>query len=156
MSDTPATETPFAPRAPESVRVEADAYGFHWRNQPSNTLPPPDFVGAYNRNKPLAPNGVEKRKAYIVGSGIAGLAAAFYLIRDGRMPGGNITILDSDAIAGGSLDGAGDAESGYIMRGGREMCFTYENFWDVYQDVPALELPQGSCIPSFRPGRRFV
>ena len=146
MSDTAASETRVAPRATEPVRVEADAYGFYWRNHPSNTLPPPDLVSAYNRNKPLAPAGVEKRKAYIVGSGIAGLAAAFYLIRDGRMPGGNITILDSDAIAGGSLDGAGDAESGYIMRGGREMCFTYENFWDVYQDVPALELPQGCSV----------
>ncbi len=117
-----------------------------WRNNPSSTLPPPDLASAYNRNKPLAPKGVEKRKAYIVGSGIAGLAAAFYLIRDGRMPGENITILDADDIAGGSLDGSGDPETGYLMRGGREMCFTYENFWDLFQDVPALELPQGYSV----------
>src|SRR5271165_5484267 len=146
MSDTTASETPFAPRAHEPVRVEADACGFYWRNRPENTLPPPDLVSAYNRNKPLARAGVEKRKAYIVGSGIAGLAAAFYLIRDGHMPGRNITILDSVDVAGGSLDGAGDAETGYIMRGGREMCFTYENFWDVFQDVPALELPEGYSV----------
>ncbi len=146
MSDKPASETPSAPRVNGGVRVEADAYGFYWRNKPENTLPPPDLVTAYNRNKPLPRAGVENRKAFIVGSGIAGLAAAFYLIRDGHMPGRNITILDSDDIAGGSLDGAGDAETGYILRGGREMCFTYENFWDVFQDVPALELPEGYSV----------
>ncbi len=146
MSDKVASEVPSAVNPAEPVRVEADAYGVYWRNRPSNTLPPPDLVSAYNRNKPIAPAGVEKRKATIVGSGIAGLAAAFYLIRDGHMPGGNITILDEVDIAGGSLDGAGDAESGYLLRGGREMCFTYENFWDVFQDVPALELPQGYSV----------
>ena len=135
----------------EPFRIEADAYGFHWRNEPSNTLPPPDLQCAYNRNKPIAPDGVETRRAYIVGGGIAGLAAAFYLIRDGRIPGRNITILDAADIAGGSLDGAGDAESGFIVRGGREMCFTYENFWDLFQDVPALELPEGySVLDEFR------
>jgi oleate hydratase len=122
------------------------AYGFYWRNKPENSLPPPDLVSAYNRNTPLARAGVEKRKAYIVGSGIAGLAGAFYLIRDGHMRGPNITILDSVDVAGGSLDGAGDAETGYMIRGGREMCFTYENFWDVFQDVPALELPEGYSV----------
>jgi oleate hydratase len=146
MSDLTASETPSAPRINEPFRVETDAYGFYWRNRPENTLPPPDLVGAYNRSKPLPRAGVENRKAYIVGGGIAGLAAAFYLIRDGHMPGRNITILDADDIAGGSLDGAGDAETGYILRGGREMCFTYENFWDVFQDVPALELPQGFSV----------
>ncbi len=45
-------------------------------------------------------------------------------------------------IEGGSLDGSGNAETGYIIRGGREMDFTYENLWDMFQDIPALELPK--------------
>jgi oleate hydratase len=146
MSEPTVSPTRSAPQAHEPVRVEADAYGFTWRNTPESRLPPPDLISSYNRNKPLARAGVEKRKATIVGSGIAGLAAAFYLIRDGHMPGRNITILDSVDVAGGSLDGAGDAETGYILRGGREMCFTYENFWDLFQDVPALELPEGYSV----------
>jgi oleate hydratase len=44
-------------------------------------------------------------------------------------------------IEGGSLDGAGNAKDGYIIRGGREMDMTYENLWDMFQDIPALELP---------------
>ncbi len=46
-------------------------------------------------------------------------------------------------IEGGSLDGAGDPENGYIVRGGREMNWNYDNLWDMFQDVQALELPEG-------------
>jgi oleate hydratase len=45
-------------------------------------------------------------------------------------------------IDGGALDGAGNAEDGYIIRGGREMEMTYQNFWDVFSEIPALELPE--------------
>ena len=51
-------------------------------------------------------------------------------------------LLEELAVQGGSLDGAGNAKDGYIMRGGREMITTYENFWDMFQDIPALELPE--------------
>src|SRR5690606_19841799 len=44
------------------------------------------------------------------------------------------------------LDGAGNAQDGYIVRGGREMNWNYDNFWDVFQDVPALELPEGYSV----------
>ena len=40
------------------------------------------------------------------------------------------------------MDGSGNAKNGYIIRGGREMEFTYENFWDVFQDIPAVEMPE--------------
>jgi len=59
------------------------------------------------------------KKAYLVGSGIGSLAAAAFMIRDGGMSGENITIYEMPPVLGGSLDGAGDAESGYSMRGGR-------------------------------------
>ena len=85
--------------------TEPDAAREYWHNRPENALPPPDFVGAYARNKPLPSEGIETRKAWIIGSGIAGLAAAFYLIRDGHMPAANITVVESLDIEGGSLDG---------------------------------------------------
>ncbi len=44
---------------------------------------------------------------YLVGAGIASLAAAAFLIRDGDIPGHNITILEESAKLGGSLDAAG-------------------------------------------------
>lgn len=123
-----------------------DATRRYWHNTPLNTLPPPDMVGNYQRFKPLPTEGIQSRKAWIVGGGIAGMAAAFYLIRDGHMPGANITIIEGAGIEGGSLDGAGNPEDGYIVRGGREMNWNYDNLWDMFQDVPALELPEGFSV----------
>ncbi|AWN14996.1 Myosin-crossreactive antigen [Salinisphaera sp. LB1] len=58
------------------------------------------------------------------------------------MPAANIVFLEEQAIEGGSLDGSGNPEDGYIVRGGREMEMTYQNFWDVFSEIPALELPE--------------
>lgn len=126
--------------------IEADAGRTFWRKGPKDTLPPPDMMGPYMRNRPLPATPVEGRKAWIIGSGIAGMAAAFYMLRDGKMKGEDITILDAVDITGGSLDGSGNAEEGYLIRGGREMNWNYDNFWDLFQDVPALELPEGYSV----------
>ena len=39
---------------------------------------------------PRRPEGVERKSAYIVGTGLAALTAACYLVRDGQMPGRHI------------------------------------------------------------------
>ncbi len=132
--------------APDGFEHEPDATSAFWSHQPDNTLPPPDFIGPYARHRPLPTPGVEDRKAWIIGGGIGGLAAAFYLIRDGHMPAGNITILEEMDIEGGSMDGAGNPENGYIIRGGREMNWNYDTLWDMFQDVPAVELPEGYSV----------
>lgn len=110
-------------------------------NTPEKTMPFSDQIGNYQRNKGIPSQSYENSKIYIVGSGIAGMSAAYYFIRDGHVPGKNIIFLDQLNIEGGSLDGAGNAKDGYIIRGGREMDMTYENLWDMFQDIPALELP---------------
>ena len=43
-------------------------------------------LGRYTQNHPVPPDDVAERKAYLVGSGIASLLAAAYLIRDAQMP----------------------------------------------------------------------
>ncbi|TPG33286.1 oleate hydratase [Flavobacterium pectinovorum] len=111
-------------------------------NTPEKTMPFSDQIGNYQRNKGIPSKSFDNSKVYIVGSGIAGMAAAYYFIKDGRIPGKNIIFLDQAHIDGGSLDGAGNAEEGFIVRGGREMDMTYENLWDIFQDIPALELPE--------------
>ncbi|MFO8140459.1 MAG: oleate hydratase [Marinobacter sp.] len=128
--------------AAQGVGVTPDASSEHLHNGIDRPLPPADLHGAYVNNRPLPTAGIADRRAWIVGSGIAGLSAAFFLIRDGHMPAGNITFLEEQDIEGGSLDGAGNAEDGYIVRGGREMEMTYQNFWDVFSEIPALELPE--------------
>lgn len=51
---------------------EPDATVGYWSNRPENTLPPPDTMGAYMRNKPLVPEGVATRKALIIGTASPG------------------------------------------------------------------------------------
>ncbi len=88
---------------------------------------------------PLKPEGVESKHAYIVGSGLAGLSAACFLVRDGQMPGKNIHVLERDPRAGGACDGWDYAQLGYTMRGGREMDNHFEVMWDLFRDIPSFE-----------------
>ncbi|MGO2301767.1 oleate hydratase [Psychrobacter sp. AOP7-D1-15] len=125
-----------------SFTHQPDASSTYFHNSPSQSLPFADKIGNYQRNIGRPTDAYQDSKVYIVGSGIAGLASAYYSIRDGKVPAENITLLEKLDIAGGSLDGKGTAESGYMVRGGREMEFTYENFWDLFQDIPALEMPE--------------
>ncbi len=127
--------------AAQAVDVTPDASAARLHKGLDTPLPPADLHGRYTNHRPLPTEGIADRHATIVGSGIAGLSAAFFLIRDGHMPARNITILEAQTIEGGALDGAGNAEDGYIVCGGREMEMTYQNFWDVFSEIPALELP---------------
>ena len=43
---------------------------------------------------PEKPKDVDKKSAYIIGTGLAGLTAAFYLVRDGQMKGEHIHLLE--------------------------------------------------------------
>ncbi|MGN1024946.1 MAG: oleate hydratase [Faecousia sp.] len=92
----------------------------------------------YDRVHPRKPEGIENRKAYIVGGGIAGLSAAAFLVRDAQMPGKNITIYDQLPVFGGSMDACGDAETGYISRGERELEPYMECLWDLFSTIPSL------------------
>jgi len=76
---------------------------------------------------------------YLVGSGIASLATAAFLIRDGNIPGHNITILEESAKVGGSLDAAGSPQDGYVMRGGRMLESKYVCTYDLFSSIPTLD-----------------
>ena len=51
--------------------------------------------------RPRKPAGVDEKSAYFVGGGLASLAGAAFLIRDGQMPGDRITVLEASRIGGG-------------------------------------------------------
>lgn len=81
-------------------------------------------------------------KAYFVGGGLGSLAGAAYLIRDCKMPGNQITIFEGMPILGGSNDGIGTPEKGFVCRGGRMLNEeTYENFWELFRSIPSLDNP---------------
>jgi oleate hydratase len=88
------------------------------------------------RTEPITEADVPQ--AYIVGGGIAGLAAAVLLVRDGGLPGECIHILEQSDRIGGSLDGAGDPESGYVIRGGRMFEEHFGCTFDLFSAIPSL------------------
>lgn len=65
--------------------------------------------------RPEKPEGVDRKSAYIIGTGLAGLSAAFYLVRDGQMKGKHIHLLEKLELAGGSCDGRKDITKGFYM-----------------------------------------
>ncbi len=78
-------------------------------------------------------------RVYLVGSGIASLAAAAFMIRDGDVIGSNITILEELDLPGGSLDGSGSASEGYVLRGGRMFEAKYLCTYDLFASIPTLD-----------------
>ena len=99
--------------------------------------------------RPEKPDGVDKKSAYIIGTGLAGLSAAFYLVRDGQMKGEHIHLLEKLDLAGGSCDGRKDVTKGFYMRGGREMDNHFECMWDMFRSVPSIETSNVSVLDEY-------
>ncbi len=76
---------------------------------------------------------------YLVGGGIASLAAAVFLIRDGDVQGHTITIIEESSRIGGALDAGGNAKDGYVMRGGRMIESKYLCTYDLFSSIPTLD-----------------
>ena len=95
----------------------------------------------YDRINVLPPKGIENKSAHIIGGGIAGLAAAAFLVTDANMPPGNVIIYETLPVVGGSMDAAGDAQHGYTCRGERELEAYMECLWYLCGKVPSLQTP---------------
>lgn len=99
--------------------------------------------------RPVKPEGVDHKSAYIVGSGLAALAAACFLVRDGQMKGGHVHILEKEPIPGGACDGYLYEKLGYVMRGGREMDNHFECMWDLFRSIPSIETEGVSVLDEY-------
>ena len=99
--------------------------------------------------RPQKPEGVDEKSAYIIGTGLAALTAACYLVRDGQMPGAHVHILEKDPIPGGACDGWEYPQLGYVMRGGREMDNHFEVMWDLFHSIPSIETPGVSVLDEY-------
>ena len=99
--------------------------------------------------RPKKPEGVDNKSAYLVGAGLASLAAACFLVRDGQMKGENIHILEEQKLPGGACDGIKDETKGFIIRGGREMENHFECLWDLFHSIPSLETEGASVLDEY-------
>ena len=94
----------------------------------------------------IDPKTIDPKQAHlwIVGGGIAGMATAAFAIRDARVPGENIHILEELDVTGGNMDGAKSpvVPGTYVTRGGRMFEEqAYQTTWDLFSTIPSLEDP---------------
>ena len=99
--------------------------------------------------RPRKPEGVDKKSAYLVGSGLGALAAACFLVRDGQMKGERIHVLEELGLPGGACDGIEYADRGFVVRGGREMENHFECLWDLFHSIPSLETEGASVLDEY-------
>ncbi|MEW9920934.1 oleate hydratase [Marimonas sp. MJW-29] len=99
---------------------------------------------------------MEEAQHHIVGAGIAGLAAAVYLIRDAGCAGRDIHIYEQLDVAGGALDGSGDAEAGYLTRGGRMFEEHFACTFDLLDTIPSADDPSVSVTQDIMAFNRMV
>ncbi|MEB0001157.1 oleate hydratase, partial [Cryobacterium sp. RTS3] len=99
--------------------------------------------------RPRKPEGVENKTAWFVGAGLASMASAAFMIRDGQMDGSKISILERLKLPGGALDGIDEPKKGFVIRGGREVDDHYECLWDLYRSIPSIEVDGASVLDEF-------
>jgi oleate hydratase len=94
----------------------------------------------------------ENASCYIVGGGLASLASAAYLLREGAVGGEQICIFEEAGQMGGSLDAVLlDADQGYSMRGFRMLEENvYSCMLDLLSFIPSLECPGLSAMEEFK------
>ena len=80
-------------------------------------------------------------KYYFVGSGIASLAGAVVLIRDGDISGKDIVIFEESKALGGAFDAHGDVEHGYFMSGSRMFEAMYQCTFNLMASIPSVSNP---------------
>jgi oleate hydratase len=104
----------------------------------------------YDQVNAAIPDDIERKTAHIIGGGIGGLAAAAFLATDAHMPAGNITVYEDLPVLGGSMDGTGDAWTGYVCRGERELEAHMECLWYLCSKVPSLKRPGRTVLDETR------
>ena len=128
--------TPY--RNTERGKYEKNSKGIYYTNGNKEAI-----------TQPKKQEGVDDKNAYIVGSGLAALATACFLVRDGQMPGSHIHILEAMDVAGGACDGIFDQTRGYVMRGGREIENHFECLFDLFRSIPSLEVEGAAVLDEY-------
>ena len=92
----------------------------------------------------------------LIGGGIASLAAATILLRDAHIDGRQIRILEDSDTLGGSLDASGNAQGGYLTRGGRMFEEHFACTFALFDSVASIDDPDRSVSADIRDFNRKV
>ena len=97
-----------------------------------------DDVRSITNGHPTLSRDPSVTEAWLVGGGIASLAAAVHLINDAHVPAHQIHILETRPTPGGSmaLEPHASKRKGYIIRAARKLNFSYRCFYDTLSRIP--------------------
>ncbi|MFF4979135.1 oleate hydratase [Streptomyces sp. NPDC001046] len=91
-------------------------------------------------------------KAYLVGSGVAALAAATFLIRDGGFDGADVHLFEERRSIGGGPGAGGTADAGHTLFGGRTFGAENPCTYDLLSGIPSLDDPSVSVTQEILAG----
>ncbi|KAF7719163.1 Uncharacterized protein PECH_001801 [Penicillium ucsense] len=89
-------------------------------------------------------------QAWLIGSGIASLAAAVHLIKQAKVPANQVHIIDAHHASGGAMETSGNAEDGYTLHTGALPYFYEQCVKDLLAMVPSRESPEKSLWEAIR------
>ncbi|KAJ5633253.1 hypothetical protein N7490_009592 [Penicillium lividum] len=76
-------------------------------------------------------------QAWLIGSGVASLAAAVHLIKQAKVPAHQVHILDIHHSSGGAMKTSGNSQDGYVLHTGAQPYFHEECVKDLLTMVPS-------------------
>lgn len=90
----------------------------------------------------MAPNrDPQDVHAWLIGSGVASLAAAVHLIKQAKVPAHRVHILDVHHGSGGGMEVSGNSTDGYVLHTGAQPYFHEDCVTDLLSMVPSLRHP---------------
>ena len=99
---------------------------------------------------PKKPEGVDNKSAYIVGSGLAALTAACYLVRDGQMKGEHVHILEKGAHPPAAPATAGSLRTSAMSCAAAARWTTISRcMWDLFRSIPSIETEGVSVLDEY-------
>ena len=96
--------------------------------------------------RPKKPEVVDHKSAYIVGSGLAALTAACYLVRDGQMKGEHVHVFEKEALPGALRRPAVQHRLRYARRPWMDNVLV---MWDLLHSIPSLETEGASVLDEY-------
>lgn len=94
-------------------------------------------------------------QAWLIGSGIASLAAAVHLVKQAKVPANQVHILDAHHASGGAMETSGDAKNGYILHTGAQPYFYEQCVKDLLAMVPSPKTPDKPLWEAIREHENF-
>ena len=83
-------------------------------------------------------------QAWLIGSGVASLAAAVHLIKQGKVPAHQIHIIDVHHGSGGAMKVSGNSHEGYVLHTGAQPYLHEDCVKDLLSMVPSEGTPEKS------------